>query len=591
MATVQQILQAKINNQFSKYIDYIRFPKYKNLVKDTKITFDFPITVFVGKNGSGKSSVLKSVYGCIEGKNISDYWFSTKIDPIEEGDGDRNCFIYNYPSSANESNYEVLIQRAPRKGNPDYWETAKPVAKYGMNLNQQSKSYRKKKLVTTVHYLDFHAVMSAFDKFRYFLNSERIIESNNYLRNKTKSLVKALANNEVIQQGRPPKNQNELPYTLSQNELREITNILGKRYTRTQVIKHKFFKLWGHSTVFNNNGIAYSEAFAGSGENAVVTLVREILNAANHSIILLDEPETCLHPGAQKKIFEFLIEQCHRKKLQIIISTHSKEFLKDLPNNAIKVFNELPDGTIEVINECNPTNAFYYIGEDVENKKSIIVEDKLTNELIESVAKDISLATSNQINVQFPSGGSKEIKKSIAWYSKLNEENKFIIFDGDELVDANKAQINICNSDTITLGNRNVNYLQNIIKQQIQIEQLNFFGFNSNESDENKINAYINYLNFFRDKVKFLPLNTPEEIIWNQDFLNSLPMLSDENKNEIMNEPNFKQKFRLCSLYVFRNDNSESIFSAQKIFITNWLKNKDANYLAIQQTIENIINS
>jgi hypothetical protein len=68
-------------------------------------------------------------------------------------------------------------------------------------------------------------------------------------------------------------------------------------------------------------------------------------------------------------------------------------------------------------------------------------------------------------------------------------------------------------------------------------------------------------------------------------------MLSDENKNEIMNEPNFKQKFRLCSLYVFRNDNSESIFSAQKIFITNWLKNKDANYLAIQQTIENIINS
>jgi len=591
MNTIEQIIQAKTNNQFLKYIDYIRYPKYKNLVKDTKITFDFPITVLVGKNGSGKSSVLKSLYGCIEGKNISDYWFSTKIDPIEEGEGDRNCFIYNYPSSAGNSNYEVLIQRATRKGNPDYWETSKPVSKYGMNLNQRNKSYRKKKLVTKIHFLDFHAVMSAFDKFRYFLNSDRILESNNYLRNKTKLLVSALTNTQLIQQGHPPKNQNELPYSLTQNELNEITKILGKRYSSTKVIRHKFFKIWGHSTLFNHNGLSYSEAFAGSGENAVVTLVIEILKAENHSIILLDEPETCLHPGAQKKVFNFLLEQCLRKKIQIIISTHSKEFLKDLPNNAIKVFNELPDGKVEVINECNPTSAFYYIGEDVENKKSIIVEDKLAKEIIESVAIDIGDATYNQLNVQFHTGGSKEIQKSIAWYSKLNEQNKYVIFDGDELISTDGKELNICNPDLITLGNRNVGYLENIIKKQSKIEQLNFFAFNSNERDENKIEAYINYLTFFRDKVKFLPLNTPEQIIWDQEFLNSLAIISNENKQDIISESDFKIKFRMLSQFIFRRDNADSIFSTQKMLITHWLKSKDSNYSAIRNTIQEIINS
>jgi hypothetical protein len=46
--------------------------------------------------------------------------------------------------------------------------------------------------------------------------------------------------------------------------------------------------LFGYKT----NNVVYSEAYAGSGEIAVVKLVHDIVKAKNCSLILLDEPET-----------------------------------------------------------------------------------------------------------------------------------------------------------------------------------------------------------------------------------------------------------------------------------------------------------
>jgi len=48
----------KANGILKKYIEYIVFPYYKNLAPGTKINLDFPITILVGKKGSGKSSTL-----------------------------------------------------------------------------------------------------------------------------------------------------------------------------------------------------------------------------------------------------------------------------------------------------------------------------------------------------------------------------------------------------------------------------------------------------------------------------------------------------------------------------------------------------
>ncbi|QQR95196.1 MAG: AAA family ATPase [Bacteroidota bacterium] len=53
----------KARNAFRNFIEYIQFPYFRNLEKNTRIIFDFPLTVFVGQNGSGKSSTLHALYG------------------------------------------------------------------------------------------------------------------------------------------------------------------------------------------------------------------------------------------------------------------------------------------------------------------------------------------------------------------------------------------------------------------------------------------------------------------------------------------------------------------------------------------------
>ena len=47
------IKQMKANDIFKKYIEHIRYPKFRNLEPNTRINFDFPLTFLVGKNGGG----------------------------------------------------------------------------------------------------------------------------------------------------------------------------------------------------------------------------------------------------------------------------------------------------------------------------------------------------------------------------------------------------------------------------------------------------------------------------------------------------------------------------------------------------------
>ena len=74
------------------FIDTIRFPRFKSLVKDTQIKFDYPVTILVGENGCNKTSILQALYGSPAGKSLGRYWFETEVDKIV----DRNAIIYSY---------------------------------------------------------------------------------------------------------------------------------------------------------------------------------------------------------------------------------------------------------------------------------------------------------------------------------------------------------------------------------------------------------------------------------------------------------------------------------------------------------------
>ena len=57
------LFRMKERNIFQKYIDFIHFPFYRNMEVNTRINFVYPLTVIVGQNGCGKSSLLHAIYG------------------------------------------------------------------------------------------------------------------------------------------------------------------------------------------------------------------------------------------------------------------------------------------------------------------------------------------------------------------------------------------------------------------------------------------------------------------------------------------------------------------------------------------------
>ena len=61
----------------------------------------------------------------------------------------------------------------------------------------------------------------------------------------------------------------------------------------------------------------------GFGYSYVLPVIVGTLLAEKGSIVIIENPEAHLHPGAQSRIMEFLIEQSKKRDLQLIIETHS----------------------------------------------------------------------------------------------------------------------------------------------------------------------------------------------------------------------------------------------------------------------------
>lgn len=586
---INTIKNIKNNGVFNPFIDYIRFPFYRNLEKNTKISFDFPLTVFVGQNGSGKSSTLQALYGCPSGYSVGKFWFSTKVDPIENS-GERPAIIYAY-TNENGEQLEALKSRIKRDNDPDYWEPSRPLVSYGMKVVEGGG--RNPLIQMNVLYLDFRSILSAFDKYFYYFIPEHLKSKTpqDFLRKKSVYLKKVIDTDNLIKCG--SKKQNKTPQYISENELKIMSSILNKSYINGKIIEHKLFREWGTSILFTTLNVVYSEAFAGSGEIAVATLVHELMNVKNNSLVLLDEPEISLHPGAQKKLKKFILEQIKIKHLQVVISTHSANLIEGLPPNAVKVFTQLPDGKFHVENERMPEEAFYYIGQNPNTKKKIIVEDKLAQKIIQSVINEIGPETASLFDVEFHAGGASVIKTDfIRVYSQDSESNFFVIFDGDQKITKEHFNVNTIPYGTLTSMDSNLLIsLKKLTQKQTGCDIKFHTDGNSNGGNRNQEFTFIlNYLKYYYRNVFYLPQLTPEEIIWNCDLASHL-LEYNPNKCEIMNrldtETNFKEKFRILGIEVFVN-NKNCIDSAHDLFLKRWLQIKNKDFIEIKEIINNI---
>ncbi len=174
-----------------------------------------------------------------------------------------------------------------------------------------------------------------------------------------------------------------------------------------------------------------SDSFAGSGELSVVNLVLRVEKLNDFDLLLIDEPETSLHPGAQKELLRYLLQKTKDKKLQVVIATHSPTIVELLPEQALVVLDETPEGTT-VNSRATKSSAFYRLGQPDPDKINILTEDKLLLAYAERVKEQISQEIQPRISINAAVTGASEMLSHQVPAFMASNSKVILILDGDQ---------------------------------------------------------------------------------------------------------------------------------------------------------------
>jgi hypothetical protein len=520
MPDIHQTLSSMLAaSKFEPYIRYIRFPYFRNLRPGLRIEFDHPITALVGPNGTNKTAILRALQGCPDYYDVGQYWYSTSLDPI--GLGERHRFIHGYYAKSEGKIVEVIKSRIQRGANPDYFEPSRPILSDSMErmppLEDGAKvpadraATRWKAIQKNVVYLDFRSELSAYDKYFFHVPFTKALPGmlgrKNSIRRRSAPLRSSLysGRKKHIYYGReriikPAKDA-------TKEQTAAISAILGRSYNRVRIMDHRYFDVVGSSIILDSLGRRYSEAFAGSGEFAVAKLVFAVTEAEPNSLILLDEPEVSLHPGAQARLMAFLAEHAKAFRHQIVISTHSPEIVRNLPAAAIKVFDvNLADHTVDLLSQSShPSEAFFKLGMPVTDHKTIFVEDKLAKAIISAAIRPLGEARNAKLEIKVIPGGAGSIAtRFIPGFALAKYEDCLVILDGDQRPDLPIPKIDtVANADLEQVLQRTLN--------GSPLLSLNGAGGTSTPGE--RVGQYREVLDWIFYHVNYLPGDTPEALL------------------------------------------------------------------------------
>lgn len=427
--------------EFDKFIHDVTFSKFKSFAPGTKIEFRFPITVLVGPNGGGKSSLLHAAWGMPLRHSTSRFWFSTPVDPINNNGRSRNRYWYSHYIK----NIQKTVESRKISGNKrhGYWEPSRPAQREGMQgMPGKTAAFapfmsptgdRWTPVERTPHYFNAKEQSSAFDRFFSSASFDSLEDRQDYFIKYSRKLKEVidhdLKSSEYYNVERIAENT-----LLTASQLAAVNSILQKNYRSARYIRHKFYdrQVYSPSVLFETEARNYSECFAGSGELAVVNYVLALEGLDKYDLLLLDEPETSLHPGAQQKLIEHLLGIVKEKLIQVIISSHSPTFVQMLPLEALVVFDETADG---VAPRLDPTkaSAFERLGAIDKNKVTILTEDKLLEALTNrAIRTNWSKSLRDRVNVIAVDVGVSEMLSNQARAHLQANSAVIMVLDGDQ---------------------------------------------------------------------------------------------------------------------------------------------------------------
>ena len=347
-------------------------------IKNSKLEFNFPLTVICGPNGTGKTTFMAlSILAFHSEDSLSvlanrlryfdfKYFFGfSDKDKHEEG------IVIEWHYTDDKS--DMLVKGKER------W----------MRYIRNSKEPRRP--VRGTEFIGISRIVPAFEKKGYgklFSNKKKYIES-----------------------------------TRDTKVCEYLTRIVSKKYSSVASYTHKN-SLGAHSiNAYNSTHTSFN---AGAGEECLTNILSILLGAKEGSIVAIEEIEIGLHPATLKHLVDVLLEIIKERKLQVIITTHSPEFLRACPKESL-VLAERVEVRVHFTHKPNVEYAVHNLSGNCNTDLYVVCEDEVAASLIRAsmTKKQRNLAEIKEF------GSKNELIKKAEVINTITGKKVLIVWDGD----------------------------------------------------------------------------------------------------------------------------------------------------------------
>ncbi|TPQ28250.1 ATP-dependent nuclease [Methylomonas koyamae] len=173
---------------------------------------------------------------------------------------------------------------------------------------------------------------------------------------------------------------------IDEEVINKMARIIGHDYNDVtfQGVSHKGKE--SEVGIASRLGYSYSENNMGFGEGRILYTVDKLETSPQHSLFILEEPETSLHESAQYQFAKYLLDVCDRRHHQIILSTHSSVIINALPPEARKLLLRDESG-VEIRNKISSTQVRSILSSGYVRELDICVEDVFAKVLLTEIIR------------------------------------------------------------------------------------------------------------------------------------------------------------------------------------------------------------
>lgn len=290
-------------HNFPKFLQAIRLQPFRH-IDDLTINFSHPISVISGTNRSGKSTILMSL-ACSH--------FDFKKRNIQNGNLERQTWsslmqFTNHDKQIRDWTYfisykwgkKIETKRGQRKANTRKWN----------GIGKKESQFTDRQVL--------------------FIDLDRILPARNFSKSIfTKAKKSTSTSISVVNATRI---ENYLSY------------ILEEKFKLNKLAAHLDKDIFKYSTTNE-----YSSYNAATGEEVLIKIIIDAVEATPHSLILIDEIEVGLHPKIQRRLIDALYNIARNENKQFIITSHSPSILSSVPDVARIFIEKMPNGSFRSI--------------------------------------------------------------------------------------------------------------------------------------------------------------------------------------------------------------------------------------------------